>query len=193
MRFYIQVHTTLTASNTHITRHRWAFNPLFSIRWPPPSSRDIQPPTRHVLLSDRELEFMDNGSRPAKRHRMHQARDPTEMAVEGCMKRFRKRGWSVMWVERDEEKLVEAEREREGLEKGHREKGISVCMVLKLINRDETTSVIKTGNVGAYVTSYFIQSCVCVCVERIRLSEYEVPRHPSVINDRQSHTVPGIW
>lgn len=54
--------------------------------------------------------------------------------------------------------------ERERFEKGHREKGISVCMALKLINRDETASVIKAGNVGAYVTSYFIQLRVCVCV-----------------------------
>jgi fatty acid/phospholipid biosynthesis enzyme len=59
----------------------------------------------------------------------------------------------------------EREREREkDSKKGHREKGISVCMALKLINRDETASVIKTGNVGAYVTSYFIQLRVCVCV-----------------------------
>lgn len=60
---------------------------------------------------------------------------------------------------------------RERFEKGHREKGISVCMALKLINRDETASVIKTGNVGAYVTSYFIQSCVCVCVRGKRKSK----------------------
>jgi hypothetical protein len=39
---------------------------------------------------------------------------------------------------------------------GNGDKGISVCMALKLINRDETASVIKTGNVVAYVTSYFI-------------------------------------
>lgn len=71
----------------HISsRHRWALNPLFSIRYRPPSTRDIELPSyacTSVLLSDGELEFMDNGSRPAERHRIHQARELTAMAAEG--------------------------------------------------------------------------------------------------------------
>jgi len=58
-----------------------------------------------------------------------------------------------------EEKEEEDERERE-IRKRPSGKGISVCMALKLINHDETASVIKTSNVGVYRTSYFIQSYV---------------------------------
>jgi len=54
--------------------------------------------------------------------------------------------------------------ERYGLEKGQREKGISVCMALKLISCDETASVIKTGYVRDVVFHSDEYMCVCVCV-----------------------------
>jgi len=166
--------------NIHIllSRYHCAFHLLFSIRRPLLSTRDIEPPSRSRLYcwAMASPSLWITGSRPAERHRIHQAREPTAVAAEGCVwDDLRERVVSNMWACEEEEENVE-DTERKRFKKGHREKGISGCVALKLINRDETTSVIKTGNVGAYVTSYFIQSHVCVCVERVRLSEYGV--HP---------------
>lgn len=86
-----------TASYTHnIITSSLGFPSVIFDSLPPPSTQDIEPPShaRHVLLSDGEPEFMDNGSRPAERHRIHQAREPTAMAEEGCVRRFHESGWS---------------------------------------------------------------------------------------------------
>lgn len=86
-----------TASYTHnIITSSLGFPSVIFDSLPPPSTQDIELPShaRHVLLSDGEPEFMDNGSRPAERHRIHQAREPTAMAEEGCVRRFHESGWS---------------------------------------------------------------------------------------------------
>lgn len=50
------------------------------------------------------------------------------------------------------------------LKMDRREKGISVRMALKLINRDETASVIKTGNIGARDVVFYSDVRAHVCV-----------------------------
>lgn len=52
-----------------------------------------------------------------------------------------------------------AAEDKRKLKTDRRENGVSVCMALKLINRDETASVIKTGHTSEHVPPpppYFI-------------------------------------
>lgn len=95
------------------------------------------------------------GPRPAEWHRIYQA---------GRNRRRRPARGDGRGDDRGRVAGPRAERRSARLEMGRGDKGISVCMALKLINRDETASVIKTGNVVAYVTSYFIRTRVFVWV-----------------------------
>lgn len=120
--------------------------------------------------------FMDNGSRPVKWHPIHQARKSTA---------------ATRWGGTGEGLFTNGRRGE--LKRDRREKGISVCMALKLINRDETASVIKTGSVRVrdvvfhsdVCVYFYTQVCVflcvivcifvflCLCVWNVCLSENE--------------------